>query len=58
MSIRLYVNFFFLKGSWTILSFVLNQYKLTWKMTPYSAESPKEGFNDTVFQHFADELKY
>ena len=23
-----------------------------------SRESPKEGFNDTVFQHFVDELKH
>ena len=23
-----------------------------------STESPKEGFNDTVFQHFVDELKH
>ena len=23
-----------------------------------STESPKEGFNETVFQHFMDELKY
>ena len=24
----------------------------------FSTESPKEGFNDTVFQHFIDELKH
>ena len=23
-----------------------------------STENPKEGFNDTVFQHFVDELKH
>ena len=23
-----------------------------------STESPEEGFNDTVFQHFVDELKH
>ena len=23
-----------------------------------SAKSPEEGFNDTVFQHFVDEIKY
>ena len=24
----------------------------------FQTESPKKGFNDTVFQHFADKLKH
>ena len=37
----------------------LNQNKLTWKTDfIFQTKSPKEGFNNSVFQHFVDELKH
>ena len=43
-----------------VKTFLCTQLKQTYleNRLDFSTESPKEGFNDTTFQHFADELKH
>ena len=50
----------FLQGSLWKLRYFVTQLKQTNLENWFhiSTESPKEGFNDTVFQHFMDKLKY
>ena len=43
-----------------VKTFLRTQLKQTYleNRLHFSTESPKKGFNDTTFQHFADELKH